>query len=55
MLFAGIDIAKYDHVIGAVDERGLRSPNPCPSRTPKPGLASSPPISPVYPTTRPTS
>ncbi len=23
MLFAGIDIAKYDHVIGAVDERGL--------------------------------
>lgn len=22
MLFAGIDIAKYDHVIGAVDERG---------------------------------
>lgn len=23
MLFAGIDIAKYDHVVGAVDERGL--------------------------------
>lgn len=22
MLFVGIDIAKYDHVIGAVDERG---------------------------------
>ena len=34
MLFAGIDIAKHDHVIGAVDERGLPASKPMSFKNP---------------------
>lgn len=39
MIYAGVDIAKTDHVIGAVDERGAEVCRPLPFK--KTGLATS--------------
>lgn len=38
MIYAGVDIAKTDHVIGAVDERGAEACRPMPFKNTEAGL-----------------
>ena len=38
MIYAGVDIAKTDHVIGAVDERGAEMCRPMPFKNTEAGL-----------------
>lgn len=38
MIYAGVDIAKTDHVIGAVDERGTETCRPMPFKNTEAGL-----------------
>ena len=38
MIYAGVDIAKMDHVIGAVDERGAEVCRPLPFKNTEAGL-----------------
>ena len=38
MIYAGVDIAKMDHVIGAVDERGAEACRPLPFKNTEAGL-----------------
>ena len=38
MIYAGVDIAKTDHVIGAVDERGAEVCRPLPFKNTEAGL-----------------
>ena len=38
MIYAGVDIAKMDHVIGAVDERGAEMCRPMPFKNTEAGL-----------------
>ncbi|KGI74026.1 hypothetical protein HMPREF9458_00971, partial [Eggerthella lenta 1_1_60AFAA] len=38
MIYAGVDIAKTDHVIGAVDERGAEMCPPMPFKNTEAGL-----------------
>ena len=38
MIYAGVDIAKTDHVIGAVDERGAEMCRPLPFKNTEAGL-----------------
>jgi len=38
MIYAGVDIAKTDHVIGAVDERGAETCPPMPFKNAEAGL-----------------
>lgn len=38
MIYAGVDIAKTDHVIGAVDERGAEACRPMPFKNTEAGF-----------------